>query len=102
MQKPTHIQPTKLGIERVAVVEELEVASVDVMTRSSSHASALELAFGITPFRFSRGQATLHAFARLPAIAARRWLENHGVAFTLTPDGLRPDGPVTWVQGGFA
>ncbi len=102
MQKSTRIQPASLGIERVAVVEELEVALVDVMTRSFSHASALELAFGVTPFRFSRGSATLHAFSRLPAVLARRWLEHHGVAFALTPDGLRPDGPVTWVQGGFA
>ena len=103
MQQPsTHPQFALLGIERVAIIEELEVAQVDVMTRSRCQADELELAFGITPFRFVCGSHQLYAFARLPAVAARQWLEDHGVTFAITPDGLRPDGPVTWIPGGVA
>lgn len=100
MQRSTAPQFALLGIERVAIVQELEVAQVDVMTRSQSHAAALELAFGITPFRFVRGTRDLFAFSRLPARSVRRWLEARGVAFAITPDGLRPDGPVTWIPSG--
>jgi hypothetical protein len=93
---------SRLGIERVAVAEESLVARVDVMTRSQSHAAALEAAFGVRPFRFARGNSLMHAFPRLPAVAVRRWLENRRLAFALTPGALQQDSPLTWVQSGFA
>ena len=101
VKKPTPVNFARLGIEHVAVVEEFEVAQVDVMTRSPDHAASLERAFHVQAFRFARGGATLHAFPRVPAVAARKWLEEHGLAFAVTPDGLRREGPLTWVQGGF-
>ena len=90
-----------LGIEFVAVCERVPVACVDVMTLSRAHASMLEETFQIRPFRFVRGGATLHAFPRLPAASAKSWLEAQGIKFAQVSDGLRPDGPVTWVQCGF-
>jgi len=91
----------ELGIIGVAAVEEAPVAQVDVMTRSQSHAALLESAFGVRPFRFTRGKSLMHAFPRLPAVAVRKWLEERSLVFAVTPDGLRQDGPLTWVQGGF-
>jgi hypothetical protein len=91
-----------VGIESVATVEFVPVTRVDVMTRSRAHATLLEREFRVRPFRFDRGGATLHAFPRLPAASAKDWLESQGIAFTQTPDGLRPDGPITWVQSGCA
>jgi hypothetical protein len=90
-----------VGIERVAITENIAVTRVDVMTRSRTHASMLERVFRVRPFLIARGDATLHAFPRLPAASAKDWLEAHGIAFTQVTDGLRPDGPVTWVQNGF-
>lgn len=92
---------SQLGIERVAICEHVAVTCVDIMTRSRVHASMLEEIFQVRPFRIARGEATLHAFPRLPAASAKRWLEAQGIAFAQIPDGLRPDGPVTWVQSGF-
>ena len=101
MKKQTPVNYARLGIEWVAVADEVEVACVDLMTRSRSHAESLEDAFGVRAFRFARGDSILHAFPRVPAVAARQWLEEHGLAFVLSADGLREDGPTTWVQGGF-
>jgi len=92
----------RLGIESVAVAEEIPVARVDVMTRSPGHAADLEAAFGIRPFRYHRGKALLHAFSRLPAPAVRRWLAERNLDFSVTTNGLKSDGPLTWVQGGHA
>jgi hypothetical protein len=100
-KRPTSVLFARLGIEQVAVVDEFEVASVDLMTRSRDHADLLECALGVQPFSFTRGKSTLHAFPRVPAVAARQWLEDHGLDFVVTSDGLREDGPTTWVQGGF-
>jgi len=91
-----------IGIESVATVEFIPVTRVDVMTRSRAHATLLERAFRVRPFLFARGGATLHAFPRLPAATAKNWLEAQGIAFAQTADGLRPDGPITWVQSGFS
>jgi len=91
-----------LGIEHVSVGEYTEVARVDVITRSSAHASALEERFQVRPFRFPHAGGTLHSFARLPAASAKKWLAEQGLAFTVSSGALRPGGPMTWVQGGFA
>ena len=90
-----------VGIERVAITENIPVTRVDVMTRSRTHASLLEREFRVRPFLIACGGATLHAFPHLPAASAKDWLEAHGIAFTQVADGLRSDGPVTWVQTGF-
>ncbi|MGH7996064.1 MAG: hypothetical protein ACREFX_06915 [Opitutaceae bacterium] len=91
-----------LGIERVRLAEIRPVAHVDVMTRSRLHASMLESRFQTRAFRFRRGETTLHAFPRLPAIRARAWLEEQGIDFVVRTDGLDPAGPPTWIQGGSA
>jgi hypothetical protein len=101
MTSPSQLKWIELGIERVAAVDESAVARVDVMTRSQSHAALLESTFGVRPFRFTRGNSLVHAFARLPAVAVRKWLEARSLVFAVTPGGLRQDGPLTWVQGGF-
>jgi hypothetical protein len=102
MRSRTFSHFAELGIERVAVRQSFAVARVDVMTRSRYHASLLEETFKIQPACFAHEGETLHAFPRLPAASARRWLEAQGIDFVVTEGGLRQDGPVTWVQGGFA
>ena len=101
MKQQTPVNYALLGIEWVAVAEEIEVAYVDLMTRSRAHAELIEDALGVEAFRFARGETVLHAFPRVPAVAARQWLEDHGLAFVVSSGGLREDGPTTWVQGGF-
>ena len=91
----------RLGIERIAIVELTPVSHVDLMTRSPIHASSLASAVGIRPFCFARGQEVLHAFPRVPAVPARRWLEAHGIPFDVTPDKLSGHGQETWIQGSF-
>ncbi len=92
----------RLGIERVAVVELTPVSHVDLMTRSAVHASSLAAAVGIRPFSFTHGRTRLHAFPRVPALPARRWLEAQGIPFEVTADKLGGGGQPTWVQAGFA
>jgi hypothetical protein len=101
VKQQTPVNYALLGIEWVAVADEAEVAYVDLMTRSRAHASLLEDALGVEAFRFTRGNMLLHAFPRVQAVAARQWLEEHGLAFVVSPGGPREDGPMTWVQGGF-
>jgi hypothetical protein len=101
MMQQTPVNYAQLGIEWVAVVDEVEVAYVDLMTRSRAHAELLEDALGVPAFRFARGHLLLHSFPRVPAIAARQWMEDHGVAFVVSSGGLAENGPTTWVQGGF-
>lgn len=101
MKQHTPVNYALLGIEWVAVGDVMEVAYVDLMTRSHAHAEELEDALGVQAFRFARGEQILHAFPRIPAVAAREWLEDHGLAFVVSSDGLGANGPMTWVQGGF-
>ena len=100
MQRQYPCDCLSLGIERVSTVEHIPVARVDVMTRNPIHALLLESQFGAQAFQFRHGAGTLHAFSRLPAVAAREWFESQGIAFILEKDGLRPEGPETWIPGG--
>jgi hypothetical protein len=100
MQRPTPRDCQTLGIERIATIEYLPVVRVDVITRNENHAAQLEHEFGTRAFRLEQPGGTLHAFSRLPAARAKEWFESRGIAFALRKDGMRPDGPETWIPSG--